>query len=97
MAVSAESIFNLQLVPGLSETMAHSIFQSGFGSFQSVADAALEDIMTIPGFEDPAKAEVGTIRNRFAKSIEANAVHGSDSNENAEREASFFFNAFERF
>jgi len=56
-ARTAESIFNLQLVPGLSETMAHAIFQSGFGSFQSVAEASVEDIMTVPGFDDPAKAE----------------------------------------
>lgn len=49
------------------------------------------------GATDPAKAEPGTIRNLYAKSIDANAVHGSDSDENAAIEAAFFFNGFERF
>jgi nucleoside-diphosphate kinase len=48
-------------------------------------------------FIETAKAEVGTIRNLYAKSIDANAVHGSDSDENAAIEAAFFFNGFERF
>ncbi len=58
---------------------------------------AVEDFRKVIGATDPAKAEVGTIRNLFAKSIEANAVHGSDSDENAAIEAGFFFNRFERF
>ncbi len=56
-ARTAESIFNLMLIPGMTDTMAQNIFQSGFGSFQSVAQAASEDIMTIPGYEDASKAE----------------------------------------
>lgn len=60
-------------------------------------DNAVEDFRKVIGATDPAKAEVGTIRNLFAKSIEANAVHGSDSDENAAIEAGFFFNRFERF
>jgi N utilization substance protein A len=56
-ARTAESIFNLMLIPGMNETMAQNIFQSGFGSFQSVAGAQASDIMTIPGYDDPAKAE----------------------------------------
>ncbi|MDG0817473.1 transcription termination factor NusA [Bdellovibrio svalbardensis] len=54
---TAESIFNLMLIPGMSDTMAQNIFQSGFGSFQSVASASVQDIMTIPGYDDPEKAE----------------------------------------
>ncbi|MFP5520003.1 MAG: transcription termination factor NusA [Bdellovibrionia bacterium] len=54
---TAESIFNLMLIPGMNETMAQNIFQSGFGSFQSVASASVEDIMSIPGYDDPDKAE----------------------------------------
>ncbi len=54
---TAESIFNLMLIPGMTETMAQNIFQSGFGSFQSVSNAAVEEIMTIPGYDDPTKAE----------------------------------------
>jgi N utilization substance protein A len=56
-ARTAEAIFNLMLIPGMSETYAQSIFQHGLGSFQSVADAAVAEIMTIPGFETEAKAE----------------------------------------
>lgn len=56
-ARTAESIFNLMLIPGMNETMAQNIFQSGFGSFQAVAAAQAADVMTIPGYEDPAKAE----------------------------------------
>ena len=44
------------------------------------------------GATNPANAAEGTIRKRFAESIEANSVHGSDSLENAEREVAFFFN-----
>ncbi|NHA05311.1 nucleoside-diphosphate kinase [Mucilaginibacter sp. HC2] len=60
-------------------------------------DNAIEDFRKLIGATDPAKAEEGTIRNLFAKSIDANAVHGSDSDENADIEGNFFFSAFERF
>jgi nucleoside-diphosphate kinase len=60
-------------------------------------DNAVADFRTLIGATDPSKAEAGTIRQLFAKSIEANAVHGSDSDENAEIEGSFFFSAFEKF
>lgn len=56
---------------------------------------AVDDFRKLIGATDPAKAEPGTIRNLFAKSIDANAVHGSDSNENAAIEGSFFFSALE--
>jgi nucleoside-diphosphate kinase len=62
-----------------------------------VKENAVADFRTLIGATDPKKADVGTIRQRFADSIEANAVHGSDSDENAAIEASFFFNSFERF
>ncbi|MEP7265502.1 MAG: nucleoside-diphosphate kinase [Bacteroidota bacterium] len=58
---------------------------------------AVESFRKIIGATDPAKAEVGTIRNLFAKSIEANAVHGSDSDENAAIEGNFFFSGLERY
>ena len=45
----------------------------------------------IMGATNPKEAEIGTIRNEFAESIEANSVHGSDSIENAKSEISFFF------
>ncbi|HQW00776.1 MAG TPA: nucleoside-diphosphate kinase [Bacteroidia bacterium] len=58
---------------------------------------AIEDFRKLIGATDPAKAEKGTIRNLYAKSIEANAVHGSDSDENAAIEGNFFFAGTERF
>lgn len=54
---TAESIFNLMLMPGMNETMAQNILQSGFGSFQSLAKAKAEEIMTIPGYEEQEKAQ----------------------------------------
>jgi nucleoside-diphosphate kinase len=56
------------------------------------AIARLRDIM---GATDPAKAAAGTIRKDFAASIEANAVHGSDSPESAAFEIAYFFSAAE--
>ncbi len=58
---------------------------------------AIEDFRKLIGATDPQKAAPGTIRALFAKSIDANAIHGSDSDENAEIEGNFFFSQFERF
>jgi len=58
---------------------------------------AVEEFRKLIGATDPVKAEPGTIRKLFAVSVQMNAVHGSDSDENAEREASFFFSEIERF
>jgi nucleoside-diphosphate kinase len=57
---------------------------------------AVADFRTLIGATNPANAAEGTIRKIFAKSIEANAVHGSDSDENAAIEGSFFFSELER-
>ncbi|TDJ05410.1 MAG: nucleoside-diphosphate kinase [Deltaproteobacteria bacterium] len=54
-------------------------------------DNAVEKNRTIMGATNPADAEEGTIRKLYAKSIEANAVHGSDSPTSAEREIAYFF------
>ena len=51
----------------------------------------MEDFRKLIGATNPEDAEEGTIRKLYAKSIEANAVHGSDSNENAQIEINFFF------
>lgn len=58
---------------------------------------AVESFRKLIGATNPADAEEGTIRKMFATSIEANAVHGSDSDENAAIEAGFFFSTTERF
>jgi nucleoside-diphosphate kinase len=60
-------------------------------------DNAVADFRKLIGATNPAQAEEGTIRKLFAKSIEANAVHGSDSDENAHIEGSFFFAETEKF
>jgi nucleoside-diphosphate kinase len=60
-------------------------------------DNAVEDFRTLIGATDPAKAAEGTIRKRFAKNLQENAVHGSDSDENALIEGSFFFSGLEQF
>ena len=59
-------------------------------------DNAVEDFRTLIGATNPAEAAEGTIRKMFATSIAANAVHGSDSDENAAIEGSFFFSMRER-
>lgn len=58
---------------------------------------AVEEFRKLIGATDPNKAEPGTIRKLFAVSVQMNAVHGSDSDENAEKETCFFFSTFERF
>jgi nucleoside-diphosphate kinase len=60
-------------------------------------DNAVADFRKLIGATDPTKAEEGTIRKLYAKSIAANAVHGSDSDENAAIEGNFFFSGLERF
>ncbi len=60
-------------------------------------DNAVADFRNLIGATDPTKADEGTIRKIYAKSIAANAVHGSDSDENAQIEGDFFFSKLERF
>ena len=58
---------------------------------------AVEDFRTLIGATNPAEAAEGTIRKMYAESIAANAVHGSDSDENAAIEGSFHFAGRENF
>jgi nucleoside-diphosphate kinase len=58
---------------------------------------AVADFRTLIGATNPANAEEGTIRKRFARSVGENAVHGSDSDENAAIESSFYFSSLEQF
>lgn len=58
---------------------------------------AVADFRKLIGATDPAKAEEGTIRKIFATSLGENAIHGSDSDENAAIEGSFFFSNLERY
>lgn len=68
------------------------------GSIVAIAlekENAVADFRKLIGATNPADAADGTVRKLFAKSIEANAVHGSDSDENAQIEASYFFSVLE--
>ena len=58
---------------------------------------AVADFRTLIGATDPAKADEGTIRKLYATSVGENAVHGSDSDENAKIEGDFFFSGLEQF
>ncbi len=58
---------------------------------------AVADFRTLIGATDPSKADEGTIRKLFATSMGENAVHGSDSDENAQIEGSFFFSGLEQY
>jgi len=60
-------------------------------------DNAVADFRKLIGATNPAQAEEGTIRKQFAASVGENAVHGSDSDENAIIESDFFFSKLERF
>lgn len=58
---------------------------------------AVADYRKLIGATDPSKAEEGTIRKLYAESVQKNAVHGSDSDENAAIECDFFFSRLDRF
>ncbi len=60
-------------------------------------DNAVADFRTLIGATNPANAAEGTIRKKYAASVGENAVHGSDSDENAIIEGDFFFSKLERF
>jgi len=60
-------------------------------------DNAVDSFRQLIGATDPAKADEGTIRQSYATSIGENAVHGSDSDDNAKIEGDFFFSGLERF
>lgn len=60
-------------------------------------DDAVKSFRTLVGATNPAEAAPGTIRAKYATSIGENAVHGSDSDENAEIEGNFHFGGFEQF
>lgn len=60
-------------------------------------DNAVEDFRKLIGATNPAQADEGTIRKKYATSIGENAVHGSDSDDNARIEGDFFFSKLEQF
>jgi nucleoside-diphosphate kinase len=106
--IAALKLFRLTRIQAESFYAVHkerSFYESlvNFMSSGPVVTAILEkenavaEYRKLIGNTDPSKAEEGTIRKLFAESIERNAVHGSDSDENAEYECDFFFAKSERF
>lgn len=55
---AADAVFNLMLIPGVSDTLATSLYQHGYGSFTAVADADIDEIAEIPGFDEPSAENV---------------------------------------
>ncbi len=60
-------------------------------------DNAVADFRTLIGATNPEEAEEGTIRKKYAESLGKNAIHGSDSDENAKIESDFFFSELEKY
>jgi nucleoside-diphosphate kinase len=60
-------------------------------------DNAVEEYRKLIGATNPANAAEGTIRKKYAKNVQENAVHGSDSDENVAIESNFFFSQCERY
>ena len=60
-------------------------------------DNAVADFRTLIGATNPEEAAEGTVRKLYAKDVQSNAVHGSDSDENAEIEGNFYFSMIEKF
>src|SRR5262250_708087 len=58
-------------------------------------DNAIADLRKLMGATNPANAEPGTVRKKWASSIEQNAIHGSDADDTARFELSYFFAGFE--
>ena len=88
-AVHAERPFYGELVEFMSSgTITAAVLEK---------DNAVEDFRKLIGATNPSEAADGTIRKLFAASIGENAVHGSDSNENALLEGDFFFSKLEQF
>jgi nucleoside-diphosphate kinase len=58
---------------------------------------AVNEFRKLIGNTDPSKADPGTVRKQFGVNVQMNAIHGSDCDENAEKEANFFFSTIERF
>ncbi|MCC6278556.1 MAG: transcription termination/antitermination protein NusA [Oligoflexia bacterium] len=70
-AKTQEAIFNLMLIPGISETMAQNIYQSGFGSLQEIAKSTIEDLAEIPGYDGEKAQKLKDTVNELIKQYEA--------------------------
>ncbi len=74
-AKTAQTLFTLMKIEGLSETMARGVFQAGFSSLGALAGAELDDIMTVPGHETPELAQV--LKDRAQKTLDELIANGT--------------------
>jgi nucleoside-diphosphate kinase len=93
----AESFYSVHKEKPFFQELVHFMTSGPIVAAILEKENAVEDYRKLIGATNPDKAEPGTIRKLYAESIQKNAVHGSDSDENAEKEASFFFSQSERF
>ena len=87
-------VARLKTIPGVSDAALSTgtpPSQGGFSWGALEGEGAVSKLRTLMGATDPLKADAGTIRKEFGESIEQNAIHGSDSDENANGEIAYFF------
>lgn len=93
----AERFYHVHRERPFFDTLAEFMSSGPIGAAIIKKENAVEDYRKLIGNTDPAKADPGTIRQQFGVSITQNAVHGSDSIDNAYHESCFFFNELEIF
>jgi nucleoside-diphosphate kinase len=93
----AESFYAVHRERSFYESLVNFMISGPVATAILEKENAVEEYRKLIGNTDPSKAGEGTIRKLFAESIERNAVHGSDSDVNAEFECDFFFAKSERF
>ncbi len=93
----AERFYHVHRERPFFDTLAEFMSSGPIGAAIIKKENAVEDYRKLIGNTDPAKADPGTIRHQFGVSITQNAVHGSDSIDNAYHESCFFFNELEIF
>jgi N utilization substance protein A len=85
---AADAVFNLMLIPGVSDTQATALFQYGYGSFQAIADANPAEIANIPGYdEDSAEGLVASAKELVTKYADGAEVPTRPEEEKAEEAA----------
>jgi len=96
-ADEAEAFYNIHREKPFFNGLVEFMTSGGVVAAILEKENAVEDYRKLIGSTNPTEAAPGTIRKLYAQSIQCNAVHGSDSDENAKIEADFFFNKLDRF
>ncbi len=93
----AQSFYEIHQGKPFYESLTQFMSSGNIIALMLEKENAVEDFRKLIGATNPAQAEQGTIRQLYASSLSENAIHGSDSDENAEKEINFFFSVLERF